>query len=136
MNAFADEDRVVFHRGMMRFVKNDDELALVVGHELAHNVMGHIDKSKQNALWGALGGALIDVAFAAGGINTKGDFSDAGARAGALAHSPEFESEADYVGLYFAVRAGYDVEKSEEFWRRCAADDPSASARRRPIPRR
>lgn len=69
---------------------------------------------------------MIDVAFAAGGINTKGDFSDAGARAGALAHSPEFESEADYVGLYFAVRAGYDVEKSEEFWRRRAVDNPSS----------
>lgn len=129
VNAFADGDRVVFHRGMMRFVMNDDELAPIVGHELAHNVMGHIDKSKQNALWGALGGALIDIAFAAGGINTKGGFSDARARAGVLAHSPDFETEADYVGLYFAVRAGYDVERSEEFWRRRAVDNP-ASIRR------
>ncbi|WP_269716412.1 M48 family metallopeptidase [Caulobacter sp. NIBR2454] len=126
VNAFADGDRVVFMRGMMRFVKNDDELALIVGHELAHNVMGHIDKSKQNALWGALGGALIDIALAAGGINTGGDIAEAGAQAGALAHSPEFESEADYVGLYFAARAGYDVERSEEFWRRRAVDNPSS----------
>ena len=42
--AFADGTKVFLTRGMMRFAQSDEELALVVAHETAHNIMGHIDK--------------------------------------------------------------------------------------------
>lgn len=41
INAFTDGKRVVVYRGMLDFVKNDDELALVLGHEIAHDMLRH-----------------------------------------------------------------------------------------------
>lgn len=125
VNAFADGDDVFIYRGLLKLVESDDELALALGHELAHDAMGHIAKQRQNARLGMLGGALLDVAAAAGGANTQGEFSKLGGRIGAQAFSQEFESEADYVGVYFMVRAGYDPKGVEQFWRRMAAENPS-----------
>jgi len=41
-----------------------------------------------------------------------------------MAFSQDFEAEADYVGLYHAARAGYDIENAPYIWRRFAASDP------------
>jgi predicted Zn-dependent protease len=41
-----------------------------------------------------------------------------------MAYSVAFEQEADYVGLYFMTRAGYDSAGAENFWRRMAAENP------------
>jgi hypothetical protein len=60
LNAFADGERIFITRGMMAFARTDDELALVVGHELAHNTMRHIDARKSNATAGMVG----DIALA------------------------------------------------------------------------
>ena len=43
LNAFADGTNVYFTMGMLRFVENDDELALILSHEMAHNIRGHIE---------------------------------------------------------------------------------------------
>ena len=117
INAFADGEAVYITQGMMRFIKSDDELALVVGHELAHNSRGHIDDQLNNALLGGILGAVIGVAV---GV----DLSDAGARLGGAAFSQEFETEADYVGIYYAARAGYDVRSAAPIWRRMAIEHP------------
>ena len=50
VNAFADGEKLHITRGMMRFIRDDNELALVLAHELAHNTMGHIDAKQQNAI--------------------------------------------------------------------------------------
>lgn len=125
-NAFADGDDVYIYRGMLKLVESDEELALVLGHELAHNAMGHIEKQRQNATIGMLGGALLDIAAAAGGANTNGEFTKMGGQIGAKAFSQDFESEADYVGVYFMARAGYDMRGVEQVWRRMAAENPTA----------
>jgi len=121
INAFADGRQVAVMRGMLRFVRDDLELAVVVGHELAHNTMKHIDKQTGNVLLGT----ILDIFAASRGVNTQGAF---GNLAG-LAFSKEFEAEADYVGLYFTARAGYDVAKAPNFWRRMAAAAPGAIGR-------
>jgi predicted Zn-dependent protease len=41
---------------MLRFTGKDDELAVVVAHEIAHNAMGHIDAKKKNATLGQSSG--------------------------------------------------------------------------------
>ena len=46
INAFADGTNIGITTGMIRFAKSDTELSLVIAHELAHNVMGHIDKRR------------------------------------------------------------------------------------------
>ena len=126
INAFADGRNVVIHRGLMRFIVSDQHLAVVVGHEIAHNAMGHADAKKKNATVGAIGGLLADIAAAALGVNTDGAFTDIGARAGAGAYSVAFEQEADYVGLYALARAGYPIDGAADVWRLMATADPKS----------
>lgn len=120
LNAFADGKRILVTRRMMEFAETDDELAVVVGHEFAHNHMKHIDAQQQNQIAGALAGLLVDVLFAAGGVNTGGQFTGDLGRAGAQAYSRDFEAEADYVGAYITALAGFNIEKAPNFWRRMA----------------
>jgi len=117
VNAFADGKAMFITRGMMRFAQDDQELSLVLGHELAHNIMAHIDKKKTNAGLGL----VLDLLAAAGGVNTRGAFSNMAASA----YSQEFEAEADYVGVYLLERAGVDTAGAADFWRRMAAEHPA-----------
>ena len=107
INAYADGKNITMTAGMMNFVKNDDELALIIGHELGHNTMGHIRKIVGNII---LSG-------------------------GATRYTRPFETEADYVGLYYMVRAGYSPEGVENFWRRLAVTNPKYVARDKTHPR-
>lgn len=126
VNAYADGEKIMVTRGMLRFVESDAELALVIGHEIAHNAMGHSDSKQQNALGGAAGGLLLDILAAAAGVNTGGAFTRAGADAGRQAYSVEFEQEADYVGLYIVARSGHTTDQAPNFWRRMATLSPDA----------
>lgn len=46
LNAFASGDKIIITTGMLRFIKSDDELALVLGHEIAHNGLNHIGRMR------------------------------------------------------------------------------------------
>jgi hypothetical protein len=116
VNAFADGTHVYVSRGMMRFAQTDDELSLVIAHEMAHNAMGHIEAQRGNQMLGT----VIDVAAAAYGLDTKGLFGDLAGRA----HSQDFESEADYVALYVLARANIRIDEAADFWRRMAIESP------------
>lgn len=124
LNAAADGRSIYITRGMLRFVRTDEELALILGHELAHNAMRHLESMQQNATMGMVGGLLLDVLAASAGVNTGGAFTDAGGDVGRMMFAQEFEAEADYVGMYFMARAGYSIEGVEEFWRRMSAENP------------
>lgn len=106
INAYANGKNITMTSGMMKFVKNDDELALIVGHELGHNTMGHIRK------------VISNIIFSLGGTR----------------YTRPFESEADYVGMYYMVRAGYSPEGVENFWRRLAVSNPKYVARAKTHP--
>ncbi len=122
INAFADGKQVTITRGMMRFVRDDLELAVVIGHELAHNTMGHIRKQMGNAFLGT----IVDILAASRGVNTQGAFGSMAT----MVFSKDFEAEADYVGLYFTARAGYDIDKAPNFWRRMASANPGGIQQR------
>jgi membrane-associated protease RseP (regulator of RpoE activity) len=124
VNAFTTGDRIIIFSAIVALAKTDDQLAVVIGHELAHANLGHIAKREQNALIGELGGAVVDGGFLLGGIYTRGAFTRHFGRVGALAYSVEFEREADYVGAYYAARAGYDVAGAAEFWRAMGQAEP------------
>ena len=104
---------------MMDFIENDEELALVIGHELAHNTCKHIEKTKMNVSLGRLIGAVLT------GI-TRVDMRDAGEIIGSGAFSQEFEAEADYMGAYYAARSGFGLSNAANFWRRMALKNPRA----------
>jgi len=122
INAFADGKQVAVTRGMLRFVRDDLELAVVVGHELAHNTMGHIRKQMGNAFLGT----ILDVLAASRGVNTQGAFGNIAT----MVFSKDFEAEADYAGLYFTARAGYEIDRAPDFWRRMAAANPGGIQQR------
>ena len=119
VNAFADGKAVYVTKGMMRLAAKDQELALVLAHEFAHNIRKHIEAKQTNAMGGAILGAVLTGVT---GINMIG----LGANAGAGVFSQEFEEEADYVGLYLAERSGFDMADAEYFWRRMAVNHPSS----------
>jgi predicted Zn-dependent protease len=124
LNAAADGSKIYVATAMLRFA-SDDELSVVLAHEIAHNAMRHRDAQTKNALGGALLGAIADIAMAAGGKNTGGQYSKMGAEAGAQAFSQDFEREADYVGMYILAWAGRPLASAAGFWRRMAVEHPT-----------
>lgn len=129
VNAFADGEQVVITTGMMRFVENDDELALVVGHEIAHNALHHIRQRKVVQGVGMGLGLLLDIASAVVGVNTQGGFTRLGGQLGSVTNhtfSKEHEADADYMGIYLARRADYAIDDAPDFWRRMAAEHPGS----------
>jgi beta-barrel assembly-enhancing protease len=63
LNAFTTGDRIVVHSSIMRVAHTDAQLALVLGHELAHANLGHLDKRLANQILGWAGGAAIDAVW-------------------------------------------------------------------------
>jgi hypothetical protein len=118
INALSDGKNIAVTSGLMRAVENDDELAFVLSHEIAHNALGHTRKKRRHRIFGT----LLDVAVAA----TTGVYTNAFSNIGGAAFSKGFEFEADYAGLYIAARAGHDIRGAPNFWRRLAAEHPQA----------
>lgn len=96
MNAAADGRYVQMTTAIVDYTANDDELAVLIGHELAHNILGHR--------------ARLDAAGVPGGL--FGKFG------GNAAKVRETEIEADRVGLHLVALAGYDIDAAPIFWRR------------------
>jgi len=119
-NAWADGSNVTITSAMLRFVVDDDELATVLAHDIAHNAMRHIQARQQNAALGGSSGVVLDISAPTKGVNVAG----VAASAGSLVFSPDFEREADYVGMYILARAGWPAEKAAGLWRRVAEQSP------------
>jgi len=126
VNAYTTDDRIVIYSGVAALAKTDAQLAVVIGHELAHSNLGHLDKKRFNMAAGFAGGLVLDAAIMTGGIPTGGVFSREFMKGGARAFSVAFEREADYVGAYYAARAGYDLAGTEELWRAMGQGDPNS----------
>jgi Zn-dependent protease with chaperone function len=124
LNAFTTDDEIVVHSSILRLAQTDAQLALVVGHELAHSNLGHLGKQRTNAILGWAGGAALDASIMLGGVSSGGAFTRQFTRAGAQAFNIVFEREADYVGAYYAARAGYELAGAEGFWRALSLENP------------
>lgn len=116
-NALTTDRKITFYSGLLTLAKTDAELAYVVGHELAHSNLGHLDKRQFNSTLGGIGGTIVDGGFLLAGLSTGGAFAEQFEKAGAQAYSVGFEREADYVGAYYAARADYAIEGIENFER-------------------
>lgn len=85
INAYTDGRKVVLYQGLINSVENDDEIALVIGHELAHVMLRHINLQEHSH------------------NVTESEIS---------------EANADKLGAFYIMKAGYDVCKAREFWKR------------------
>ena len=125
LNAFAlPGGKVGFYTALINLAANDDEIAIVMGHEVAHVSSRHGAERQSQAMAIALGGAAL-------GVGTRNDDNrgyymlayGVGSTLGSLAYSRHHETEADVVGLRFAAKAGYDPRAAAAFWRKMAAKE-------------
>jgi Zn-dependent protease with chaperone function len=128
---------IAFNKAFINDMRNEDEVAFVIGHEMGHHMAAHIDKRQGQAVAGALiVGALAGIA----GNAIDPDMSDqamrrtigagmaVGALGGSRAYSQTYELEADTIGVYIALAAGYDPERGARiFARGAAARNPDGS---------
>ena len=92
---------------------------VVLGHELAHNALGHVRQKTAQSLAGRLADLAILI-FA--GVDTGGWLT----QISTLVYSKEFEADADYMGLYFTALAGYNIQIAPTLWRRMAVEHPGS----------
>lgn len=115
---------VFFTVGLIRTVRNDDELAFVIGHEAAHHIAGHLDQEQAAAQAGAQifgTSALEQGASRAEAIAA----AEQGARVGSLQFSQGAELEADRLGALITCLAGFDAEIGSRFF--TLLPDPDAA---------
>jgi metalloendopeptidase OMA1, mitochondrial len=119
VNAFAlPGGKVGVYTGLIKLAANDDEIAIVMGHEIAHVTSRHgAERVSQNY-------AIAGVGLAAQiGMEVK-DVDPAKRNIALAAYglgSRLHETEADEVGLRFAAGAGYDPRAGAAFWKKMAA---------------
>lgn len=120
INAFCmPGGKIAFYTGILDQLKlNDDEVAMIMGHEMAHALREHarerIAKSKGTALGLSLGAQLL-------GLGQLGDIAaNMGTQLLTLKFSRDDESEADLVGLELAARAGFNPRASVTLWQKMA----------------
>jgi len=112
-NAFQSIGRdgrpeVTFTQSLLTTLRNDDEVAFILGHETAHQILGHIRKSAQQQ---QLGAVILGGLVASTGRATNLDVNRAanlGAMIGSRVYSKRFELESDVLATYIAEAAGYD----------------------------
>ncbi len=97
--------------GAIAMVRDDAKVALIFGHELAHITRSHIAKKMAGSIAGQVIGSAVP-----GGALAKELATQAGGTIGGMMFSHKYELEADYVGLYHAAQAGYDVQDAAEFF--------------------
>ena len=105
---------ITFNINMLRTVKNDHEIAFIMGHEAGHQIAQHINQKVENSTAGALLGGLLMVAI---GADPQAGV-DLGGAIGGQAYSKKFELQADRIGTHLASRAGYDPLIGAESFRR------------------
>ncbi len=126
-NAWADGKQVYMTDAMVRFLKEDSELAFVLAHEIAHNMMRHNRVAQISSTIGSILGALADeIVYDYGGFGTGRAFERAGGDTGFRYYSPDMEREADYIGVYLTARAGYPLEPLKYLWQRMSNLDTDA----------
>jgi len=114
--------KIVFYSGIFEYTKDDDGIATVMGHEIAHAIARHGNERMSQALLIELGAATVAEALSSQPAKTR---ALAGQALGlttnlgvALPFNRARESEADRIGLTIMAMAGYDPRKAVEFWER------------------
>lgn len=133
LNAFCmPGGKIVVYEGIMNIIGSDDELAVVLGHEVAHAVAKHSNErlSQQKALeyGGAILGAITQNASATTQSLANTVFG-LGANYGVmLPFSRKHETEADDIGLVLMTIAGYNPDSALTFWQKMSAGSTNNKA--------
>jgi predicted Zn-dependent protease len=114
--------KVAFYTGILPVCIDENGIAVVMGHEVAHAIAHHGNERMSQGILAQAGGEAIDIALSNKSAATRQLFGaayGAGAQYGViLPFSRKHESEADKMGLVFMAMAGYDPHQAVEFWKR------------------
>jgi predicted Zn-dependent protease len=122
--------KIAFYYGILKKLNlSDDEVAMVMGHEVAHALREHarerMGKSTATQGLSRIGGALVAGIF---GIDPR--ITDMVAQQGAnlltLKFGREDESEADLIGMELGARAGFDPRSGVTLWEKMSANNQNA----------
>jgi Zn-dependent protease with chaperone function len=109
------------YRGLLREM-SDDELAIILGHELAHYTHEHSRRGAKKAMWGQLlgmagmvGAGTIDSRTGRTAANLGTLLSLSAWQSG---YSRDLEDQADRVGLRYAHEGGFDVSRGPSLWKK------------------
>jgi predicted Zn-dependent protease len=120
LNAFCmPGGKIAFYYGILDQLKlNDDEVAMIMGHEAAHALREHARERMGKTAATRLGAGALSALFGLG--NTGDALLNIGGNLLTLRFSREDESEADLVGLDLAARAGYNPRAGVTLWQKMA----------------
>lgn len=117
--------KVVVYSGILPYTKDDNGLAVVLSHEIAHAVARHGNERMSEQLLAQYGSVALNELIKEKPEQTKSIFNNAyglGAQYGVmLPFSREHELEADKLGLIFMAMAGYDPQTAIAFWERMSS---------------
>ena len=116
--------KIAFYSGILPIAKNNDGIASIMGHEIAHAVARHSAERASTAILADIGTMALEqlvlgqrLPKAAGYIRQFG--LD-------LPFNRKQESEADYLGLIFSSLSGYNINESYKVWERMIEDSGGA----------
>jgi predicted Zn-dependent protease len=126
VNAFCvSGGKIAVYTGILPVAKDEDGLAVVVAHEVAHALANHGGERMSQLLIAQLGGMALSKAIEKEPEKTQELWKLAygiGSQVGfLLPYSRQQESEADRIGLILMAQAGYDPRGAIPFWERMAA---------------
>lgn len=126
VNAWAmPGGKVAFYSGILPICRDENGVAVVMGHEVAHAVAEHGNERMSQGLLAQMGSLALGEALSNKPEQTQSLWMTAfavGAQFGALLpYSRLQESEADHLGLIFMAMAGYDPRGAPAFWERMSA---------------
>jgi predicted Zn-dependent protease len=126
LNAFCmPGGKIAFYYGILEKLKlSDDEVAMIMGHEVAHALREHARERLAKTTATRLGASLLSSVL---GLGNVGDaMLGMGGQLLSLTFSREDESEADLVGMELAARAGYDPAAGVTLWQKMGAASKGA----------
>ena len=118
--------KIAVYTGILKITKNQNGLAAVMGHEIAHAVAKHsVERASRGVVLNVatqitdiLSGGKLSQVNRATGMNTIGLLSQIGIL---NPFNRKQESEADYLGLIFSSLSGYDIRETVKIWERMKA---------------
>ena len=126
INAFCmPGGKIAFYSGILEKLQlSDDEVAMVMGHEIAHALREHARERMGKSAATNIGASLLGQVLGLGQLGQT--LTNYGAELLTLKFSRENETDADLVGLELAARAGFDPRASVTLWQKMSAANSGA----------
>ncbi len=126
INAFCmPGGKIAFYTGILEQLKlTDDEVAMIMGHEIAHALREHARERIGKGAATNIGAGVLSQLFGLGQVGQT--LTNYGAQLLTLQFSREDETESDLVGMDLAARAGYDPRAGVSLWQKMGAASKGA----------